>query len=128
MSTLHNQEFLLSSHKSTSSSTIHSTHHHRRAYLFFLLQLKYSLLMLINALMCFFIFLPSIFFFLQDESHCVIEFLLRVCVIELQIRQEKPYYIADPEVDSLVSDSTCPTTFFYPAKSSSRRASTFPKR
>lgn len=26
-----------------------------------------------------------------------------LCVRLLQIRQEKPYYIADPEVDSLVS-------------------------
>lgn len=26
-----------------------------------------------------------------------------VCAYVLQIRQEKPYYIADPEVDSLVS-------------------------
>ena len=26
-----------------------------------------------------------------------------LCPIVLQIRQEKPYYIADPEVDSLVS-------------------------
>lgn len=30
---------------------------------------------------------------------------LNVCVCVLQIRQEKPYYIADPEVDSLVSIS-----------------------
>lgn len=28
-----------------------------------------------------------------------------MCVHVLQIRQEKPYYIADPEVDSLVSIS-----------------------
>lgn len=30
-------------------------------------------------------------------------FIEYVLLVSLQIRQEKPYYIADPEVDSLVS-------------------------
>lgn len=30
----------------------------------------------------------------------------KMCVVCQQIRQEKPYYIADPEVDSLVSTYT----------------------
>lgn len=34
---------------------------------------------------------------------CWIQLLTYMCVCVLQIRQEKPYYIADPEVDSLVS-------------------------
>ena len=33
--------------------------------------------------------------------------LIKLFIYLLQIRQEKPYYIADPEVDSLVSTYIC---------------------
>lgn len=46
--------------------------------------------------------------FVHDAAHRVpmlnvrvLKFFFSCCL--LQIRQEKPYYIADPEVDSLVS-------------------------